>query len=91
LILFHHTQVEVVGVSEELKRIAYDALTSRPNFAYTLKEVQADLKRVFATGWFSSCVPDAEDTRDGVKLVIKVCVCAAALPQLQYGPRVASC
>jgi outer membrane protein insertion porin family len=64
--------VEVVGVSEELKRIAYDALTSRPNFAYTLKEVQADLKRVFATGWFSSCVPDAEDTRDGVKLVIKV-------------------
>jgi hypothetical protein len=24
-------------------------------------------------GWFSSCVPDAEDTRDGVKLVIKVC------------------
>lgn len=23
-------------------------------------------------GWFSSCVPDAEDTRDGVKLVIKV-------------------
>jgi outer membrane protein insertion porin family len=66
-------QVEVVGVSEDLKRIAYDALTSRPNFAYTLKEVQADLKRVFATGWFSSCVPDAEDTRDGVKLVIKVC------------------
>jgi outer membrane protein insertion porin family len=65
-------QVEVVGVSEDLKRIAYDALTSRPNFAYTLKEVQADLKRVFATGWFSSCVPDAEDTRDGVKLVIKV-------------------
>ncbi|KAF6264536.1 surface antigen-domain-containing protein [Scenedesmus sp. NREL 46B-D3] len=66
------SEVEVVGVSEELKRIAYDALTSRPNFAYTLKEVQADLKRVFATGWFSSCVPDAEDTRDGVKLVIKV-------------------
>lgn len=23
-------------------------------------------------GWFSSCVPDAEDTRDGVKLVIRV-------------------
>jgi outer membrane protein insertion porin family len=71
-------QVEVVGVSEDLKRIAYDALTTRPNFAYTLKEVQADLKRVFATGWFSSCVPDAEDTRDGVKLVIKVRLCVAA-------------
>lgn len=46
----HLLQVEVVGVSEELKRIAYDALTTRPNFAYTLKEVEADLKRVFATG-----------------------------------------
>lgn len=61
-----------MGVSEELKRVAYAALTTRPNFAYTLGEVEADLKRVFATGWFSSCVPDAEDTRDGVKLVIKV-------------------
>eukprot|EP00775_Hariotina_reticulata_P007019 gene7019-7233_t len=66
------SEVEVVGVPEDLKRIAYEALTTRPNFAYTLKEVEADLKRVFATGWFSSCVPDAEDTRDGVKLVIKV-------------------
>jgi hypothetical protein len=37
-------------VNEVLKRIAYDALTTRPNFAYTLKEVEADLKRVFATG-----------------------------------------
>jgi hypothetical protein len=37
-------------VNESLKRIAYDALTTRPNFAYTLKEVEADLKRVFATG-----------------------------------------
>lgn len=36
------------------------------------QEVETDLRRVFATGWFSSCVPDAEDTRDGVKLIIKV-------------------
>jgi hypothetical protein len=28
-------QVEVVGVSEELKRIAYNALTSQLNSAYT--------------------------------------------------------
>jgi outer membrane protein insertion porin family len=110
-------QIEVVGVDGELKRVAQEALTSRPNFAYTLKvrgsrgrgqggrrmvkalrrrpcpaaapappptapaarappraaqEVETDLRRVFATGWFSSCVPDAEDTRDGVKLIIKV-------------------
>lgn len=36
------------------------------------QEVESDLRRVFATGWFSSCVPDAEDTRDGVKLIVKV-------------------
>lgn len=35
-------------------------------------QVEADLRRVFATGWFASVVPDAEDTRDGVKLVVKV-------------------
>jgi len=29
-------------VNEALKKIAYDALTTRPNFAYTLKEVEAD-------------------------------------------------
>lgn len=66
------SEVEVVGVGESLKRVAYDALTVRPNFAYTLRDVETDLRRVFATGWFSSCVPDAEDTRDGIKLVIKV-------------------
>lgn len=37
-------------MNEALKKIAYDALTTRPNFAYTLKEVESDLKRVFATG-----------------------------------------
>lgn len=27
---------------------------------------------MFATGWFSEVDPDAEDTRDGVKLIIRV-------------------
>ena len=27
---------------------------------------------MFSTGWFRECIPDAVDTRDGVKLVIKV-------------------
>lgn len=26
---------------------------------------------MFDTGWFRECTPDAEDTRDGVRLVIK--------------------
>ncbi|KXZ54331.1 hypothetical protein GPECTOR_5g414 [Gonium pectorale] len=66
------SEVEVVGCSGDLARIAREALTTRPNFAYTLEEVKADVRRVFATGWFSEVSPDAEDTRDGVKLRIKV-------------------
>ncbi|PNW78727.1 hypothetical protein CHLRE_09g388097v5 [Chlamydomonas reinhardtii] len=66
------SEVEVVGCDGELKSIAKQALTTRPNFAYTLEEVKADVRRVFATGWFSEVSPDAEDTRDGVKLRIRV-------------------
>lgn len=65
-------QIEVVGVDGQLRAVAEAALTTRPNFAYTLKEVEADLQRVFDTGWFARCVPEAEDTRDGVKLLIRV-------------------
>eukprot|EP00798_Chlamydomonas_sp_ICE-L_P005350 gene5350-5663_t len=36
-----------------------------------VKEVKEDVRRVFNTGWFKECVPDAIDTRDGVKLIIK--------------------
>jgi hypothetical protein len=36
---------------------------------------QADVRRVFATGYFAEVVPDAEDTRDGVKLRIRVRCC----------------
>ncbi|GIL91181.1 hypothetical protein Vretimale_18825 [Volvox reticuliferus] len=66
------SEVEVVGCDGELQKIARGALTTRPNFAYTLDEVKADVRRVFATGWFSEVSPDAEDTRDGVKLRIRV-------------------
>lgn len=34
-------------------------------------QVKQDVARVFGTGWFRACVPDAVDTRDGVKLIIK--------------------
>jgi hypothetical protein len=37
-----------------------------------IKNDCAALQRVFNTGWFRECVPDAVDTRDGVKLIIKV-------------------
>lgn len=62
----------MTGADEELRKLAREALTMRPNFAYTLEEVQADLRRIFGTGYFAACEPSAEDTRDGVKLTIKV-------------------
>ncbi len=69
-------QVEVTGVDGELKRVAQAALKTRPNFAYTIGEVRQDVQRVFNTGWFRECVPDAVDTRDGVKLIINVRACS---------------
>lgn len=67
------SEVTVSGVEDpELQRVALSALSTKPNFAHTLKEVEEDVRRVFATGYFSDVEPTAEDTRDGVKLTIKV-------------------
>eukprot|EP00873_Tetraselmis_striata_P003069 jgi/Tetstr1/423333/TSEL_014031.t1 len=66
------SEVIVSGVEDELRSVALEALTTKPNFSYTLKEVEEDVQRVFATGYFSDVEPAAEDTRDGVKLTIKV-------------------
>jgi len=66
------SEVEIKGCSGELAAVAAAALTIRPNFAYTLAEVQEEVQRVFATGYFSTCQPVAEDTRDGVRVVLQV-------------------
>ena len=44
----------------------------KPNFSYTLQEVEDEVAHVFELGWFAKCQPNAEDTRDGVKLTIEV-------------------
>ncbi|KAL2650197.1 hypothetical protein R1flu_018325 [Riccia fluitans] len=44
----------------------------KPNFALTTTEVQEDVHRIIDTGYFASCMPTAEDTRDGVRLIFKV-------------------
>ncbi|KAI8106913.1 hypothetical protein M9434_001566 [Picochlorum sp. BPE23] len=66
------SEVDIAGVDGELKQAAVEALKTKPNFAYTIDEVRDDVRRVFETGYFSSCRPKAEDTRDGVKLTIEV-------------------
>lgn len=57
----------------ELLSTARKALkTCKPNFALTTSEVQDDVHRIIDTGYFTSCMPFAEDTRDGVRLIFKV-------------------
>jgi hypothetical protein len=57
----------------ELNTTAWEALKAcKPNFALTTSEVQADVHRIIDTGFFASCLPSAEDTRDGVRLIFKV-------------------
>ena len=68
-------QVDITGLDGELKKTAQDAMTIRPNFAYTAKEVQEDVRRVFACGYYAKLTPIAEDTRDGVKLTMEVSAC----------------
>lgn len=42
-----------------------------PNSALTVREVQEDVHRIISSGYFSSCMPVAIDTRDGIRLVFQ--------------------
>ncbi|KAG9136281.1 hypothetical protein Leryth_003864 [Lithospermum erythrorhizon] len=44
----------------------------RPSNALTSREVQEDVHRIMATGYFCSCFPVAVDTRDGIRIVFQV-------------------
>ncbi|KAK3013307.1 hypothetical protein RJ639_008227 [Escallonia herrerae] len=58
---------------KDLEKEAIDALkTCRPNSALTVREVQEDVHRIIGSGYFSSCMPVAVDTRDGIRLVFQV-------------------
>ncbi|EFJ33009.1 hypothetical protein SELMODRAFT_84522 [Selaginella moellendorffii] len=59
--------------NSEILATARQALKScKSNYALTTKEVQEDVHRIIETGFFASCMPVAEDTRDGVRLIFKV-------------------
>ena len=70
----HDSEIVLRGSESDtaLEEVARRALSVKPNFAYTLREVQEDVERVFATGYFATCTPEAEDTRDGVRLTINL-------------------
>lgn len=58
---------------KDLETEALNALkASRPNSALTVLEVQDDVHRIIGSGYFSSCIPVAVDTRDGIRLVFQV-------------------
>jgi len=59
---------------KDLEAEAVQALKAcRPNSALTVREVQEDVHRIINSGYFSSCMPVAVDTRDGIRLVFQVC------------------
>ncbi|PIN16013.1 putative cell surface protein [Handroanthus impetiginosus] len=58
---------------KDLEAEALNALkASRANSALTVREVQEDVHRIIASGYFMSCLPVAVDTRDGIRLVFQV-------------------
>ncbi|KAL8055468.1 hypothetical protein ABFX02_04G058000 [Erythranthe guttata] len=58
---------------KDLEGEALNALkASRANSALTVREVQEDVHRIIASGYFMSCMPVAVDTRDGIRLIFQV-------------------
>ncbi|KAE9462261.1 hypothetical protein C3L33_05837, partial [Rhododendron williamsianum] len=58
---------------KDLENEAVAALKAcRPNSVLTVREVQEDVHRIISSGYFSSCMPVAIDTRDGIRLVFQV-------------------
>ncbi|KAL0389349.1 UNVERIFIED_CONTAM: Outer envelope protein 80, chloroplastic [Sesamum calycinum] len=66
---------------KDLEGEALNALkASRANSALTVREVQEDVHRIIASGYFMSCIPVAVDTRDGIRLIFQpVTSCTAYL------------
>ncbi|KAG6787671.1 hypothetical protein POTOM_003714 [Populus tomentosa] len=64
------------GEELERKDLEGEALAAlkacRANSALTVREVQEDVHRIISSGYFSSCMPVAVDTRDGIQLVFQV-------------------
>ncbi|CAI9106536.1 OLC1v1005718C1 [Oldenlandia corymbosa var. corymbosa] len=55
--------------SKDLEAEALNALkASPPNYAPPLRDVREDVRKILATGYFSSCNPVAINTRDGIRL-----------------------
>ena len=66
------SSVDFEGESPELEQLARSVVRIKPNFSYTVKEIEADVVRVFNTGVFREVRPETVDTRDGISLTFKL-------------------
>ena len=64
--------MNIKGVDGELLEVVQKSLGLKPNFAYTTKDVEREVQRVFHTGFFEMVEPQATDTRDGIALDVQV-------------------
>jgi outer membrane protein insertion porin family len=69
-------EIAVNGVSErltgELENVVYDAIQAKPGTAITKAQLEEDIQRVFATGWFAQVRAEPEDTPLGVRITFWV-------------------
>ena len=66
------SSVDFEAESPELEQLARSVVRIKPNFSYTVKEIEADVVRVFNTGVFREVRPETVDTRDGISLTFKL-------------------
>ena len=66
------SSVDFEGESPELEQLARSVVRIKPNFSYTVKEIEADVVGVFNTGVFREVRPETVDTRDGISLTFKL-------------------
>ena len=69
-VLVSEVQINGLGGNAELEAAVARAVRIKAGFAYTEKDVQEDVDRVYATGWFKVVSPQPDDTRDGVRLTL---------------------
>ena len=66
------SSVDFEGETPELEQLARSVVRIKPNFSYTVKEIERDVVRVFNTGLFKEVTPVTVDTRDGISLSFKL-------------------
>jgi outer membrane protein insertion porin family len=65
-------QVVVEGADEELEKLVYETIGTKPGRTTTRSQLQEDVNAVYSTGFFSNVQVTPEDTPLGVKITFAV-------------------